>query len=250
MINRKSLLPFIVGLLLLSASCSEAWAQRVYVSSARKSMVTSSVSVHLKPLYMFSDMDIFKYAFRDPKCARDIGWGGLAEVTYSTPLASHTLLRMGADAGFVGGDASVRQNRCKGPYNGVFGEAALGVEYYPFKTYGLYLYGGLGLNINNVTVFPDEKERRSLHVLPICQMEVGYKMHVVGNYYVGVAVSGHVGLVDTPWGNLDDYGDSLRRIHPESYFPDGYVAFSLLFAYHFGHTRGKYDRICNCVKWQ
>lgn len=250
MINRKSLLPFIVGLLLLSASCSEAWAQRVYVSSARKSMVTNSVSVHLKPLYMFSDMDIFKYAFRDPQYMKDIGLGGLVEVAYSVPFSKYALVRTSVCAGYVRGDASIRCSSAKGPYNGGFGEAAVGLEYYPFVKKGLYIYGGLGLNLNSVTLFPERQERRSFHVLPIVPLEVGYKFGVRNGWYVGAAVSGHIGLMDSPNCNMDDYGDLLNRIHPESYFPDGYVSFSLLVAYHWGESRGKYDRICNCVKWQ
>lgn len=212
-------------------------------------MVTSSVTFHLKPLYMFSDMDIFKYAFQDPQYARYIGLGGLAELSYSYPLSGHMLLRTGVDVGYVHGDASVRGSSNKGHYNGTFGEVAAGVEYYPAKAYGLYLYGGLGLNFNDVTVFPETATRRSFHVLPIAQMEVGYKVRVTGHWYVGAAVSGHVGLLDTPNCNMDDYGDVLNQIHPESHFPDGYVSFSLLAAYHFGRTRGKYDKICNCIRW-
>lgn len=224
-------------------------AAKGYNPYARKSVVTRSVSLHAKPLYMFSDMDIFKYAFQDPKYIRDIGLGGMVELAYSEPFSKYALVRASVSAGFVKGDASVRNCPAKGPYRGAFGELAAGLEYYPLDKQGLYLYAGIGLNMNSITLFPDEQEKRSFHVLPIVPIEVGYKFRVRNGWYVGAAISGHIGLLDTPNCNLDCYGDVLDRIHPESYFPDGYVSFSLLVAYHWGQSRGRYDRICNCIRW-
>jgi len=242
--NRKFCSALIGWLCLLSVFSPEARAHRPSYSSQRYSVVTSSVSVHLKPLYMFNDMDVFRFALKDPQYAKCVGMGGLLEVAYSKPFSAHALVRTSGVVGYVHGDASVRNNPNKGHYKGAFGEVAVGLEYYPFQKRGLYIYGGLGLQVNNVTVHPERKEHASYHVLPIAPIEVGYKHAVGRGWYVGAAVSGHIGLLDTTWGNMDDYGD-----YQESHYPDGYVSFSLLVAYHWGQSRGRYSKICNCVRW-
>jgi len=243
MLNHKTLVALIGWLSLLSVFSQGAQARGLYGSS-RQSMVTSSVSVHLKPLYMFNDMDVFRFALQDAQYAKCVGMGGLLEVAYSKPFSTHALVRTSGVVGYVHGDASVRQNPNKGHYRGAFGEVACGLEYYPFQDYGLYLYGGLGLQINNVTVLPERKQHNSYHVLPIMPIEVGYKFHVSKRWYIGAAVSGHIGLVDSTWGNMDDYGD-----YQESHFPDGYVSFSFLVAYHWGGRKWRYSKICNCMRW-
>lgn len=211
---------------------------------ASQSAVKSSVSLYLQPLYLFNDMDVFRFALQDPKYATCMGWGGVLAAAYSHPIGARTLMRTSFALGYYHGDASIRQTSTKGHYNGTMGELAVGVEYFPWAEHGLYMYAGAGININDGTLFPEQHSGRSLHLLPMAQVELGYKIDVRDGWKVGMAATGHIGLVDTTWGNMDDYGDYM-----ESYFPDGYVSFSFLVSYTFGSGSGRYSSRCNCILW-
>ena len=249
----------IVFWLLMAPACIISMQARGSAFQSESPAMKRNVTIHLRPMVLYSDMDVWDKMKNPEFKASDIGWGGMGEVSYSHPIHKVLLMRVNLGGGYYQGDATILKNEHKGKYQGYFGEIGAGIEYVPFKYAGFYTFFGLGINVNYVSIikYNAQDSQNSLDAentwqyLPFFPVEVGYKFSLAQSIDLGLAIYTHIGMVDKERANLDGYGG-----YDQSKFSDGYIGISVDLAFHTGkdarYGTGKHrhnKRRCNCFPW-
>lgn len=178
--------------------------------------------------YYYGDVDaqgiIFKDGFRTNNLGGSIG------VAYEHPIpnSNHFALRYQANLGLIRGNAwedraadPIRSDQKVAFYN-ISLEPSVGVEFYPSRRAGFYLYAGLALNMGLIN---DAFERQGatsatdyghpkMHfsALPMAVLEIGYDINFK-TCMLRFSASAHQGLLDAYHCNLDGYPNPYEQIN-------------------------------------
>jgi hypothetical protein len=141
----------------------------------------------------------------------------------------------------VGG---VTKNAGKGSFSSVFGEFDAGVEFYPFPRAGFYVYVGLGLAVSHIKydfIKYGIPEGKTVSVLPVLPVEIGYNFYLGGSFFLGISVACHQGLMDMGKANLDAWPlESTSKFQ----WGDGYFQIGLSLSYRWHNCE-----TCRISKW-
>ena len=241
--------------------CVASMHARSSVSQSNSTAMAPNVTLHLRPMVLYSDMDVWDEMKNPEFKASDIGWGGMGEISYSHPIYRNLLVRANLGGGYFKGDATIMKNEHKGKYRSYFGELGAGVEYVPFRNAGFYTFLGVGFYVGYFSIYKYDQNLQmqssnatnSMQFLPFLPIEIGYKFSVASRFDLGLALFTHVGLVDTDKISLDGYGHNTYK---QSQFSDGYIGVSIDLAFHTGkasrYSKSKYhrnSRKCHCYPW-
>ena len=245
-------------LLMAPASVVSMHARRS-VSQSNSTVMAPNVTLHLRPMVLYSDMDVWDEMKNPEFKASDAGWGGMGEISYSHPIYRNLLVRANLGGGYFKGDATARKNENKGKYKSYFGELGAGIEYVPFRNAGFYTFFGVGFYVGNFSINKYDpiinqtspNATVTTQFLPFFPIELGYKFSVARTFDLGLALFTHIGMMDFDKVSMDGYGD-----YQESHFSDGYIGLSVDLAFHTGkasrYSKSKYhrnSRKCHCYPW-
>ena len=76
----------IVFWLLMAPACVVSMHARRSVSQSNSTAMAPNVTLHLRPMVLYSDMDVWDEMKNPEFKASDIGWGGMGELSYSHPI--------------------------------------------------------------------------------------------------------------------------------------------------------------------
>lgn len=243
----------------MAPACVVSMHARSSASQSNSPAMVQSVTLHLRPMVVYSDMDVWDLIGKSQCKASDAGWGGMGEISYSHPIYRNLLVRANLGGGYFKGDATARKNENKGKYKSYFGELGAGIEYVPFRNAGFYTFFGVGFYVGNFSINKYDpiinqaspNATVTMQFLPFFPIELGYKFSVARTFDLGLALFTHIGMMDFDKVSMDGYGD-----YQESHFSDGYIGISVDLAFHTGKASryGKSklhrnSRKCHCYPW-
>ncbi len=215
--------------------------------------VASGVCLNLNAMYYYGDVDMLDQAFVHGFQPQNLSVGGGLHFGYLRPLGRFCNWRFTLGAGLLHGNDSSRYNIQesgekipvgKGKFSSVFGEAAAGVEFYPFPRAGFYIYAGIGLAVSFIDYDfykTDIPQGNTVSVLPMLPLEIGYNFYLGRSVFLGVSVSVHQGLMDLGHANLDAWPLESTSVFQ---WGDGYFQIGLSLSY-----RWRNCEVCRAVKW-
>ena len=232
-VNRKNIILFIVGGLLLLSPSAQArqgkdrvvWTKtpnsHTGLYTTQNYFVSHGVSLNVSGLYFFGDVDNEGLAFHGGFNVNNLSLGGGLQFAYTLPAGNHCNMRFGLMGGTLRGnnqakfEAIGRDDFRK--FHSWFIQPAVGVEYYPFTRAGFFLYGGVALTasiIDNYEFYYNKrldngtKERTLLTgktqgFLPMIQLGIGYSWALSESWVLSLEIMVQEGLTDTHYMNLD-----------------------------------------------
>ena len=217
--------------------------------------IASGVCLNFNAMYYYGDIDMLDQAFLHGFQPQNLSIGGGLHFGYLRPLGRFCNWRFSLGFGLLHGNDSARYEMQddvkvpvgKGKFNSVFGEAAAGVEFYPFPRAGFYLYAGLGLAVSYINYdffksrLPDPKNGSTVSVLPMIPLEIGYNFYLGKSVFLGVSVSVHQGLMDIGHANLDAWPLETTSVFQ---WGDGYFQIGLSLSYRWHNCEA-----CRVIKW-
>jgi len=220
----------------------------------RNQSVASGITLNFNAMYYYGDVDMLDQAFIHGFQPQNFSLGGSVHFGYLRPLGRHCNWRFTLGGGYLHGNDSARKETRtvggitrpagKGYFKNIFLEGDAGVEYYPFRRAGFYLYAGLGLAVSFINYdFSNygEPANNTVSVLPMLPLEIGYNFYLGGSFYLGVSVSVHQGLMDLANCNLDAWP---LRSTSKFQWGDGYFQIGLSFSYRWHNCEA-----CRVTRW-
>ena len=220
----------------------------------KRASVGHGVQLSINAIYYYGDVDMLDQAFVHGWQQANLSLGGSLKFDYLHQIANTCNLRLSLSGGYLHGNDSARtklnpetglqEHIGKGFFKNGFGEASVGVEWYPFPKADFYIYAGLGFSVNFIDYDfsrlgygPDSK----VTVVPVLPIEIGYNFDLTRGWFISIYASVHQALMDTPNANLDAY-----PIKKTSRFQwgDGYFTLGLSFSY-----RWQYCAPCRLAAW-
>ena len=215
--------------------------------------VANGVCLNLNAMYYYGDIDMLDQAFVHGFQPQNMSLGGGLHFGYLKPLGRFCNWRFTLGAGYLHGNDSARYTikddglkipAGKGKFNSVFGEANVGVEFYPFPRAGFYLYAGLGVAVSYINYDfykTDIPKGNTVSVLPMLPLEIGYNFYLGGSWFLGVSASVHQGLMDMGHANLDAWPLDKTSVFQ---WGDGYFQIGLSISYRWHNCE-----VCRHSKW-
>lgn len=222
--------------------------------SRKHSSVGRGIQLSFNAIYYYGDVDMLDQAFVHGWQQQNLSLGGSLKFDYLHQIANTCNLRMTLSGGYLHGndsnrvqenpDTGLQEHIGKGSFQNGFGEASVGVEWYPFSKADFYIYAGLGFSVNFINydfsrlgIAPDQK----VTVVPVLPIEIGYNFDLTHGWFLSIFASVHQALMDTPNANLDAY-----PIKKTSRFQwgDGYFTLGLSFSYRWQHCAP-----CRLTSW-
>lgn len=193
--------------------------------STRDHAIEQGFTLSLEGFYYYGDLE--------PKGVgvRPENFAGGGNIAYYVSAAKGVNCRFSLGVGYLQGDIS-RKGSAKQEFSNIFGEFDTGVEWYPWKDYGFYLFGGLGVIMGNINYVYDGNAEFVSTWLPVVPLEIGYSFDLSSNWKMAVKAAGHVGLIDKPRSNLDGYPNKFVSDPTKYTTPDGYISLGVSFTYH------------------
>ncbi len=198
----------------------------------------------LNALYYYGDVDhqgaIFSNGFRTNNL------GGSLGVAYEHPIrnSDHFAMRYQVNLGLIRGNAwedrandELRHDQ-KVSFYSISAEPSVGVEFYPSRKAGFYIFAGAAAALSYVT---DAFERQGATydkdwghpkgqfcALPMVQLELGYDINFK-TCMIRICASAHQGLIDAYHSNLDGYPNNYPQVNngQESYGTPQYKPYSM-----------------------
>ena len=228
-------------------------SKRTGLYTIKNKAVSNGVCLDLNALYYYGDIDMLDQAFVHGFQPQNLSLGGSLHFGYLMPLGRYCNWRFTLGGGYLHGNDSARHDinskgikvpAGKGVFSSIFGEANVGVEFYPFPRAGLYLYAGLGFAVSYIdydfykTRYP---KGTTVSVLPMLPLEIGYNFYLGSSCFLALSLSVHQGLMDLGHVNLDAW-----PLEKSSQFQwgDGYFQIGLTFSY-----RWHKCEVCRHSKW-
>ena len=212
-----------------------------YQLQARNSRVAPGLGLTVTALYYYGDVDMLGIAFKEGFQKHNLTAGGQINFAYMMPAWNSANWRFTLAGGWIHGNDKTRSGTYhKGFFETYFGELDAGIEWYPFRQAGFYIYAGLGANLNSAKYDFTRANRgkgQMFSFLPMVVGEIGWNFAVKGAWYLGINASIHNGLVDINHMNLDGWysGSQTGR-------PDGYFTIGLTLSW----RQGKGKSLCPC----
>ena len=217
----------VIGLLLLTSSEARSegsyswnktanWHSGLYANDGQ--YVTQGISINFSGLYYFGDAESMGFVLNGGFNVKNFSVGGALRAAYNYPMGSYCNLRTALSLGVLDGNNEAKF-RTLGrddfrSFHSWFILPSVGVEVYPFKSAGFYLYGGIGLSITIIDKFKFYhyiKGERTLiegstyGFLPMFQVGLGYNWILPDSWTLGIEIMGNMGMMDMPYANLDAY---------------------------------------------
>ena len=82
----------------MAPACVASMHARRSASQSISPAMAPNVTLHLRPMVVYSDMDIWGLMGKPNFNASDIGWGGMGEISYSHPIYRNLLVRIWVEA--------------------------------------------------------------------------------------------------------------------------------------------------------
>ena len=238
-------------------------SRRTGLYASQNQLVTQGISINISGLYYFGDAENTGFVFNGGLNPKNFAVGGALRAAYTYPMGSYCNLRPSLSLGVLDGNneakfKSLGRNDFRS-FHSWFILPSVGVEVYPFKWAGFYLYGGLGLSITiidkfkfqNILVNDEYKtiQGSTYSFLPMFQVGLGYNWNLPESWAIGIELMGNMGFIDLPYANLDAYpmaasqnkegvaigstsinyksADGVNRIH----WTDGWFQFGITASY-------------------
>ncbi len=187
--------------------------------------IADNFSLSVDGLYYYGDTEAEGISLAAPNVG-NIGF--LVSANYHQGLTPYIKMRYSLGAGFMQGDNRLYKDissTTRSFQSGV-GRLAAGVEYYPIRYAGLYIYAGLALQYNFVSYDILGNEGNEHTVLPMIPIEIGYNFKVGDSWRIGIHAGVSQGLIDIPNSNLDawpqeNFGNSKKNRWADGYFQLG-----------------------------
>lgn len=218
----------------------------------RNKSVANGLCLNFNAMYYYGDIDMLDQAFVHGFQPQNLSLGGGVHFGYLMPLGRFCNWRFTLGAGYLHGNDSSRYTvkddvkipAGKGKFNSVFGEANVGVEFYPFPRAGFYIYAGLGLAVSYINYDfykTDIPKGNTVSALPILPLEIGYNFYLGRSIFLGISVAVHQGLMDMGHANLDAWPLDKSSIFQ---WGDGYFQIGLSLSYRWHNCE-----VCRHSKW-
>lgn len=179
--------------------------KRTGLYTKQNDAIANGLTISFNTMYYYGDVDRGGLAFNGGFQKQNVSFGGAATFAYTMPSGRHTNWRFGLSAGALKGDNSFSYPDRYRKFNSIFGEASVGIEWYPFSQAGLYLYGGIALTYSHITYDFMAAKGKANTILPMVPLEIGYDFKIGKSWGLKINVALHQGLCDTPHCNLDAY---------------------------------------------
>jgi len=221
--------------------------------SVKNRNIANGVCLGVNMMYYYGDVDQLDQAFVHGFQPQNLSFGGSLYFAYSQPMGRFFNWRFSLSGGYLHGNDSTRYTVTKagdkvpagkGKFMNYFGEAAAGLEYYPFPRAGFYIYLGLGVNIGYINYDfykTDIPAGNTVSVLPILPFEIGYNFYLGSSCFLGLSLGVHQGLVDMANSNLDAWPVKSTSVFQ---WGDGYFQFGISFSYRWHNCEQ-----CRHSKW-
>lgn len=184
--------------------------------------ISHGVSLNVSALYYFGDVDNEGVAFNGGFNMNNLSVGGGLTFNYTLPAGNHTNMRFSLMGGTLHGNNELKFSSLADPrddyrsFRSIMFQPAVGVEVYPFRRAGFFLYGGLAITASIITDYQfyyykrvgSAKERTLLQgstfgFLPMVQLGLGYSWALSPSWMLSVELMIQEGLLDTHFVNLD-----------------------------------------------
>lgn len=192
--------------------------------TSKNYFVSHGVSLSANAMYYFGDVDNEGVAFSGGFNKENMSYGGSLLFAYLLPVGNHCNMRFGLMGGTLNGNNKAKFDLLDPPrddyrkFKSVLFQPSVGVEYYPFSTIGLYLYGGVALTASIITNYEfyymarhegtSQKTREALSgstvgFLPMVQLGIGYSWALTPAWTLSAEIMLQEGVIDTHYMNLD-----------------------------------------------
>lgn len=226
--------------------------KRTGLYTKQNSAIANGLTLSFNALYYYGDVDLNGIAMNRGFQTQNVTFGGTAAFAYTMLAGKHTNWRFAISAGALKGDNSHAYPDHYRKFNSVFGEASVGVEWYPFSQAGFYLYGGIALTYSHIKYDFMSAKGNANSILPMIPLEIGYDFKLGRSWGLKINVAAHQGLLDTPHCNLDAYPmESLQNQNGVSFgrgggnkWADGFFQIGLSLTYRWHNCEA-----CRLYKW-
>ncbi|MCM1034397.1 MAG: hypothetical protein NC038_01865 [Paludibacter sp.] len=226
--------------------------KRTGLYTKQNSAIANGLTLSFNALYYYGDVDLNGIAMNGGFQTQNVTFGGAAAFAYTMPAGKHTNWRFAISAGALKGDNSHAYPDHYRKFNSVFGEASVGVEWYPFSQAGFYLYGGIALTYSHIKYDFMSAKGNANSILPMIPLEIGYDFKLGRSWGLKINVAAHQGLLDTPHCNLDAYPmESSQNQNGVSFgrgggnkWADGFFQIGLSLTYRWHNCEA-----CRLYKW-
>ena len=192
--------------------------------TSKSYFVSHGVSLNANGMYYFGDVDNEGVAFSGGFNKENMSYGGGLVFAYLLPVGNHCNMRFGLMGGTLNGNNKAKFDMLAQPrddyrkFKSVLFQPSVGVEYYPFSTIGLYLYGGVAFTTSIITNYEfyymarhegsSQKTREAVSgstvgFLPMIQLGIGYSWALTPAWTISAEIMIQEGVVDTHYINLD-----------------------------------------------
>lgn len=196
-----------------------------------------------------------------------IAGGGSLTVNYKLTFNEYVSMRFGVQGGLMAGNnkgtPKEKGNNLR-EFKSMFAEPFVGVEVYPIRNYGFFLYAGIGGVVSNIkyhhtfhinrTDISYEKEDMKEGISsfsPVWQIGVGYNWWLDKDWTLGIELLGQMtfgdgfksGLdawpipeaygYDTKTGAKPAEGSQVAKAYKSAMDPDGWLQLGIVVSYHF-----------------
>ena len=193
--------------------------------NAKNYFVTQGLSFGFYAMYYYGDVDNVGVAFNGGFNKENVSYGGSLTLAYHMPISKHCALRTTLSGGTLSGNNKMKFEALSTPrydfrkFNSAFIQPAAGIEYYPMRHYGLFLYGGIAVTCSYIydydflyEVSPnfnpgvlDRVQGQTFGILPMVQLGLGYSWNLSPSWMLTFEVMVQEGLCDQSYMNLDAF---------------------------------------------
>lgn len=193
--------------------------------------------------------------------------GGSLTVNYKLTFNEYVSMRFGVQGGLMAGNNKGTKKEKGGnlrEFKSMFAEPFVGVEVYPFRNYGFFLYAGIGGVVSNIkyhhtshitrTDINYDKQDLKEGILSFCptwQIGVGYNWWLDKDWTLGIELLGQMGFRDGFKTGLDAWpdpagygydekagkkpqdGSAEAKAYKSALDPDGWLQLGIVVSYHF-----------------
>lgn len=218
----------------------------------QNSAIANGITLSFNVMYYYGDVDEPGVAFKGGFQPKNLSFGGSFAFAYTTPAGKHSNWRFGLALGQQKGDNRERYEEQQRLFHSFFGELSAGIEWYPFERAGFYLYAGVAIAYSHINYQYQKTAGVTNSFLPMIPLEIGYDFKIGKSFGIKLSVSGHQGLCDTPYLNLDGYpmvasqnkdGINFGRGGGNKW-ADGYFQIGVSFTYRWHNCEA-----CRLYKW-
>ncbi|MBQ7449159.1 MAG: hypothetical protein IJS73_05075 [Paludibacteraceae bacterium] len=190
--------------------------RRTGLYTVGNSSVRNGLTLSVNGLYYYGDNDARGIALSDGFKSNNLSISGSLAFAYVMPQSRISNWRFSLNVGKLRGDNSDIRPTNYRKFSSWFGEIAAGIEVYPIRKAGFYIYAGIGVNLGNrkyefvrggkqfantVTVAKGEH----FTFAPVIPIEIGYDFRLTKSWGLRLSLSAHQAVVDAPHVNMDGY---------------------------------------------